>query len=155
MPVYGPLRIVRWPRAMGAASSQDQISEYWQKLARMAPAEVTGFYLTFRAIAVGDLTKEQIASDHIAANWPWVGVVLVVLVKALATRRTASIFSAQRGAVAISSIAFVFWVLTMDHYISFVSAFADRRVSALGAALFTFVVPYFYKGDPPPRPEPG
>jgi hypothetical protein len=146
----GPLRIIRRPTAFGATSPE--IQDYWKKLAMLAPSEVTGFYLTFRPMVVGKLTEEQIKTDALVQWWPWVGVALVVFVRAWATQNT-SWRDAQWKAVAISTVAFMFWVLTMGHHMAYLSNWLNLRVAGILAAVFTFVVPYFYQGDPPPRPE--
>lgn len=155
MATYGALRIVRRPRALGAQG--EEIQEYWERLARIAPSEVTGFYLTFRPLVVGDLSAEEIRSDILAPWWPWIGVALVLFVRVWATRGSPKWSSAQWLPVTVATLAFVLWVVTMGHYIAFLSDLAvlkDARVSAVLAAVFTFVVPYFYKGDPPPAPKP-
>ncbi len=120
-----------------------------------APAEVTGFYLTFRPMVIGNLTSDQVPLDILAPWWPWICVVLVVFVRAWATRG-ASWRDPQWLAVAISTAAFILWVVTMGHYMAYLgdwSLMRDPRVSGILAALFTFVVPYFYRGDPPPKPS--
>lgn len=150
----GPLRIIRQPRAFGAAS--DPLKEYWNKLARLAPAEVTGFYLTFRPMIVGALTPQQIPKDSLAPLWPWIGIALVIFVRWWATRGE-KWWQPQWGAIAISTIAFLLWTITMGHYVAYLSEWAffkDPRVSGALAAVFTFLAPYLYKGDPPPAPQP-
>ena len=81
----GPLRIVRRPKAYGESTTEAKVKDYFVKLASMAPAEVTGFYLTFRPVVVGNLSAEQIRADWLARVYPWICVGLVVLVKLWAT----------------------------------------------------------------------
>jgi uncharacterized membrane protein YhaH (DUF805 family) len=147
----GPLRIVRHATAFGAGSPG--LKDYWEKLAKLAPSEVTGFYLTFRPMVVGKLTDEQIATDPLAQWWPWIGIALVVFVRAWATQNT-SLRDAQWKAVGISAIAFILWVLTMGHHVAYVSNWIDLRIAGILAAVFTFVIPYCYQGDPPQAPVP-
>jgi hypothetical protein len=152
---YGPLRIVRQPYAFGAPTTEDKVKEYWQKLARIAPAEVTGFYLTFRPMVVGALSPQQIPTDVWAPWWPWLCVALVVFVRIWATKKD-KWWEAQWPAVAVSTAAFILWVVSMGHYMAYLSDWTplrDPRTSGICAAIFTFVAPYFYAGDPPPKPE--
>jgi hypothetical protein len=152
----GPLRILRRPRAFGETKNEALVREYWQKLALMAPSEVTGFYLTFRPLVIGNLTPDEIRTDALASWWPWIGVALVVLVRLWATHR-GPWWKGQFGAVSIATVAFILWVITMGHYVAYLSDLTiiqDRRIPAVFAAVFTFIGPYFYKGDPPPAPKP-
>ena len=153
----GPLRIFSRPRAFGEGDGEANLKEYWEKLARLAPSEVTGFYLTFRPMVIGSLTTDQIPQDSLAAWWPWIGVGLVLFVRAWATHGS-SWWRAPWGAVAISTVAFILWVLTMGHHMAMLGDLAilkDPRVSGILAAVFTFVIPYFYPGAPPPKPPGG
>lgn len=150
----GPLRIVRTAKAMGEQTAQDRIQEQWKKLLSIAPAEVTGFYLTLRPAMVGNLTPEQVRADWLASWFPWICVVLAIAVKAWATHKDRW-WKAQWGAVAISTCAFFLWVITMGHYMAVVGDWPllkDTRLSLLATGLFTFLIPYFYKGDLPQRP---
>ena len=152
----GPLRIIQRPRAFGESKGEAGLKEYWEKLAKLAPAEVTGFYLTFRPLVVGSLTPEQIQKDTLAPWWPWIGVLLVIFVRCWATKGSKG-WRPQWGAVAISTGAFILWVTTMGHYMAYLSDWRllqDPRVAAIAAAVFTFLAPYLYPGDPPPKPGP-
>ena len=149
---YGPLRIVRRLRAFG--DQKAGVAEYFERLALMAPAEVTGFYLTFRPVVIGD---KDPATDEFVLFWPVICLLLAIFVRAWATRKNSSLLSAQPVAVAVAALAFLFWVLAMGHQVSWLSSqwpFTDTRAATIGAAIFTFVIPYFYKGDPPPAPQP-
>ena len=154
----GPLRIINKPSAFGGGPKPAAagIAKYSEKLALMAPSEVTAFYVSTHPFVVGNLTVAQLRGDF-AAWVPWICVGLVIVVKALGTRGKTGWSSVQLIPVAFATIAFVLWVLTMGHYMAILSDWSIVQNSrALGfiAALFTFGVPYFYKGSPPDRPEP-
>jgi hypothetical protein len=148
---------------LGAAAAPE-IKDYWEKLAMLAPSEVTGFYLTFRPMVVGKVDEvaqkaaeaagkiADKAPDALVQWWPWIGVALVIFVRAWATQGS-SWRDAQWKAVTISAVAFVLWVLTMGHHIAYISDWVDLRIAGILAAVFTFVIPYFYQGDPPPKPQ--
>lgn len=113
--------------------------------------------MTFRPIVVAKLTVQQVQEDTLARWYPWICVVLVVIVKLWATHRDVW-WRGQWKAVTISTIAFILWVVTMGHYMAIIGDFnwlKDPRYSAVLAGVFTFVLPYIYKGDPPPAPKPG
>lgn len=155
----GPYRIVQQPRAFGTEPSASvKVKELFDRLSRMAPSEVTGIYLALYPTVVGNLTPAQVPKDWLASFWPWCCAVLVVIVKGAGTSKHFKLSTVQWGAVATSVFAFIFWVMTMGHYIAFLSDLPflrDSRVHAVGAVLFTFVIPYFVKGDPPERPRQG
>lgn len=147
----GPLRIIRRPAAMGAQTAEDRIKDYFVKLASIAPAEVTGFYLTFRPVVVGNLTPDQVRADTLARWYPWIGVALVIAVKLWATH-DGPWWRGQWPAVVISTLAFILWVITMGHYMAIIGDWTwlkDARVATVLAGVFTFVLAVFYKGDPP------
>lgn len=151
----GPLRIVRRGRAYGAGDAT--VEDYWKRLAAMAPAEVTGFYLTFHAFLISGRTPEQLSSDGLVSWWPWICFLLAILVRWWATRDGEDWRTGQPIPTAVAALAFVLWVLALGHNIAFISdlpIFADDRVPAILAAVATFVVPIFYKGDPPSRRGP-
>jgi hypothetical protein len=83
-------------------------------------------------------------------------VALVVLVKLWATHDV-RFWRGQWKAVLISTCAFILWVITMGHYMAIIGDWGwlkDSRYSVVLAGVFTFVLPYLYKGDPPPAPKP-
>lgn len=151
----GPLRIVKSAVAMQAGGRGGD--GYIGRLAKMAPAEVIAFYLTFRPVAVGHMTHDQVEADFIALSWPWVCFFLALAFRAWATREDARWLSFQPVPTAVAGVAFMMWVLAMGHEVaglSYLPLFHDPRGPSLLSAVFTFAVPYFYKGDRPRRPSP-
>lgn len=156
----GPLRVIRWPKAYGEGASlgdkaQAEIKDYFVKLASIAPAAVTGFYLTFRPVVVGSLTADQVRADWLAPWFPWICVALAILVKTWETHR-GQWWRGQPGPVAISTCAFLLWVISMGHYMAIIGDWnwlKDPRVAPVLVGLFTFVVTVFVKGDPPSKPQ--
>lgn len=149
----GPLRIIRQPAAYGATNPA---KEYWDKLARLAPTEVTAFYLALRPMVMANLKPDEVAKDTLAPWWPWIGLGLVLFVRWWGTRGE-KWWKPQWGAIAIAMAAFLLWTITMGHYVAYLSEWAfikDARVVGVIAGLFTFVVPYYYKPDAPPAPLP-
>ena len=110
--------------------------EYLTRLVKLIPAEVVALYLSFKEVDSG-----------------WLGIFslvclgLVILVRTLGTSTTKPVRKPrQMKAVAISSVSFVLWVYAMDGY--FLVQFAiPVGVISVAVAVWTFVVPYFYKGD--------
>lgn len=155
----GPLRIIKWPKAYGddapaSVKIEAGIKDYFVKLASIAPATVTGFYLTFRPLVIGNLTPEQVRADWLAPWFPWICVALAVLVKIWETHR-GKWWQGQWGAVGISTFAFLLWVISMGHYMAIIGDWnwlKDARVAPLLVGVFTFVLALLVKGDPPPKP---
>jgi hypothetical protein len=156
----GPLRIIRWPKAYGTDASvkdkvEDGIKDYFVKLASIAPTAVTGFYLTFRPMVIGNLTAEQVRADWLAGWYPWICVGLAIVVKTWETHQ-GEWWRGQWKAVAISTVAFMLWVISMGHYMAIIGDWAwlkDPRFATLLVGVFTFVITIFVKGDPPAKPQ--
>lgn len=152
----GPLRIINRNAAYGGgqAPPTNGLAEYTKRLALMVPSEVTAFYVSMHPFVVGDLKPEQLRNDF-AAWVPWICTLLVIIVKAAGTRDQRGWRSVQPVPVLFATVAFMLWVLTLGHYVAIISDWSmvqNSRAIGFIAALFTFGVPYFYRGDPPPKP---
>ena len=117
------------------------MQDYMERLVKLIPAEVVGLYL----VGIGIIpTGSEIAT----AVWAIVCLFLVVLVRAYATGDKAADpkVTPQWSAVLVSSISFVIWVYNIQGPFQ-VYHLAVPYVGSLSVLLWTFVVPYFYKGD--------
>jgi hypothetical protein len=123
-PRLGPLRI----------TAPDD--EYLGRLVKLIPAEVVALYLTFKEIATSWLSI-----------WAWICLVLVVFVRSHGTRANKK---AQKFAVLVSAVSFALWIYaTGDYLIEFA---LPAGVVSVAVGVWTFIVPYFYKGDQSPAP---
>jgi hypothetical protein len=106
--------------------------DYLTRLVKLIPAEVVALYLTFK----------EVAADWLAI-WATVCLVLVVIVRALGTSGANK--PVQWGAVVVAAVSFVLWIYATGGHIIDVTLPAGVISAAIG--LWTFVVPWFYKGD--------
>jgi hypothetical protein len=113
-------------------------SSYAERLIKLIPAEVVAIYL----FGVG-----TIPSDNFIAilGWSATCLALVVIARAFATRDAAQHLPPQWAAVSISCVSFLIWIFTMPGPLQGFGVLPSF-VGSLVIAVWTFVVPYFYKG---------
>jgi hypothetical protein len=120
----------------GAGDGGNDVKFYLERLVKLIPAEVLSLYLVGHGIIPqGDPTPNLV--------WAGVGVILVVLARAYATADPAQNVGPQWIAVGVAAVSFVIWV--------YVTGAIDipndpTYVGPLVMLVWTFVVPYFYKG---------
>ena len=141
-----PLRITRPPLVKAALrkgrAAQDKptpIQSYMERLVKLIPAEVVGLYLVGQGVI--PLTEKVSL-----VVWSIVCLGLVVLVRAQATGDRANNIAPQWIAVGVSAISFVIWVYNMPGPFQAYQLFIPF-VGSLAVLVWTFVVPYFYKGS--------
>jgi hypothetical protein len=121
----------------GTGSFQD----YLDRLIRLIPAEVVGLYL----VGVGAIPPGQNTGLSV---WTAICFLAVIFVRAMATRDPARHLGPQWMAVAVSAIAFAIWAYTMGGPFLAYHLYVGW-IGALAVLLWTFGVPYLYKGDQP------
>jgi hypothetical protein len=137
----GPFRIEK-PAGAGTqtdADPADAFRSYMDRLIKLIPGEALGAYLTIRGIFSGPGEP----SPYLP-YLPLLGLALVLVSRIWGTRPSGGTASQPIG-VALAAIAFVLWVLGMGH--SFIGAPIDGRVASTLIVVFSFIVPYFYKGE--------
>ncbi len=128
------LRIEKAP-----AAGPDTFPGYLDRLVKLIPAEVVGLYL----VGVGVIPAGQNVG---MAAWAGICFLAVILVRALATRDPARNLGPQWVAVMVSAVAFAVWSYTMGGPFVAYHLYIGW-IGALAVLLWTFVVPFFYKGD--------
>lgn len=131
----GPFRVNK-PTAVAAdgSAAPPHGDEWLTRLVKLVPAEVISVYL---------------AGIELAKTWPgiWtlVCLLLVILVRTVGTRQSNK--PIQWIAVSVAAISFVIWVYaTGGHLLSWTLP-PDSGIASLAVLLWTFLVPFFYKGD--------
>ncbi len=121
------------------APQPDDFKAYMQRLLRLIPAEVITLYLTFRGLAD--------PHSKFAYWWSAICLVLVVVLRIFGTRATGgSIWTFQKIAVGVAAVSFILWVYGMgDTILGF--AIGEPIWINASIAIWTIVVPLFYKGD--------
>ncbi len=122
-----------------AATIPSPMQWYMERLVKLIPCEVVGLYL----VGNGMIPAETKIATVI---WSIVCLLLVVLVRSQATGDKANNISPQWAAVGISSMSFVIWVYNMPGPFQAYNL-AIPFVGSLAVLVWTFVVPYFYKGS--------
>lgn len=134
-----PFRIRKRFAAAGDETSSG-LKDYLERLLKLIPGEVVGIYL----IGVGLIpTTYKIPLTTVPGLWGWTGIclVLVLIARAYGTADP----KPQWLAVFVALVSFVIWVYTIGGPF----AASGLYVSWLGSLLvlvWTFLVPYFYKG---------
>ena len=135
-----PLRIRAGQTTLEANSDSTSTSDdYLTRLVKLVPAEVIALYLSFKASA------ESI--DHLPL-WGFICLLLVILVRTVGTKQTGKPF--QLIAVLVAVISFILWIYGIGQKIwplDFAFGWLSGAFSSISIGVWTFVVPYFYKGD--------
>lgn len=137
----GPFRIEKpvGIRATAEDNPGDAFRSYMDRLIKLIPGEALGAYLTIRGIFSGPGEPSPVLP-----YLPVLGLALVLISRIWGTRPPGGTAPQPIG-VALAAIAFVLWVLGMGH--SFIGAPIDGRIASTLIVVFSFVVPYFYKGE--------
>jgi hypothetical protein len=125
----------------------DVVQQYLARIIKLIPAEIVALYQGVRGI----VATAASAGDPDAASWlgllPWCGAALVIFVRMWGTRDgTGSWRTVQWGAVAIATISFVIWVISLGNPIALLPL-NKPWVGSVLLMVWPFFVPYFYKGD--------
>ncbi len=152
---YAPLRI--WKSApvvvsksgMERATTASDIKEtpYYERLIKLIPAEIISIYM----IGKGVIPNTQASSGE-TASWIWAGVCLLLLLffRIKASSSSGKLADAQWPSVFISSISYLIWLYNMGGILDSMSFYEHYKyIGALAILVWTFLVPYFYKGEEP------
>jgi hypothetical protein len=133
------MRIEQPSAVRAAATGQEQVKYYLDRLLKMIPAEVISLYLIGQGV---------VPTENMIAGFVWAAVCLigVVALRAWGTADQRANKPTDWVHVIISSVAFVIWVYTLG------GPFAQAGIQlpwlgSLVVLAWTFFVPFFY-----PRP---
>ena len=111
--------------------------EYLTRLVKLIPAEIIALYLSIKGTFGAHTEALRI--------WGLVCLVLVILVRAIATKSNQSI---QGLAVLVAAISFILWVSAGGNQIGWgADWFSWLTYPEAVVGVWTFLVPYIYKGD--------
>jgi energy-coupling factor transporter transmembrane protein EcfT len=124
------------------AEAAEPSDPYLARLVKLVPAEVLALYVALKVV-----------TDGFPGVWALICLLLVLLVRTVGTKQAGK--PIQWIAVGVASLSFVLWVYaTGGHLLAWELPTSPEKVAktAQGAvsaaiAVWTFVVPYFYKGD--------
>ena len=112
---------------------------YMARLVKLVPAEVIAIYLTFKSIMDG--TGQPFV-------WGLICLILVIIVRTFGTHQPGK--SPQYLAVLVAVISFILWVCAMGGTIlppQLGISSLSPQIWSVAIGVWTFLVPYFYKGD--------
>ena len=117
------------------SSASKEGDEYVQRLIKLIPSEVLALYLTFHEIATSWL-----------GIWALICLALVILVRTVGTHKAGK--PIQFISVAVAAISFVIWVYaTGGYFLQFKPPENLPGITSVSVGVWTFIIPYFYKGD--------
>jgi hypothetical protein len=141
------------PVAPGAAAGEG-VRPYLGRLVVLIPGEVVSLYLA-GASFVGSAAPDAPPSDR-WLGLGWAGFCLIVLwvTRTAGTRDGAKKVPPEWGSVAISTVAYLIWLYNVGCPLDLIGIPFNGKVGFLLMLGWTFLVPYFYKGEEPPPPMP-
>lgn len=119
----------------------NDFKSYLDRLIKMIPGEVIGLYL----VGIGAISQNS-APRLVLVIWAIFCLVCVFLARIYGTKEPGK--PPQWPLIVISAVSFVIWIYTMPS--GPFDAFG-AYIPVLGSLLvlgWTFVIPFFYKGDP-------
>jgi hypothetical protein len=124
--------------ASAAPAANTATQQYMERLIKLIPAEVVAIYL----VGIGVIPPDAKLGKAI---WAVVCLGLVVLSRAYATSDQANKIPTEWKSVFVSSVSFTIWVYNMPGPFQ-AYGLEVSYIGALAVLVWTFVVPYFYKG---------
>jgi len=143
----------------GEGPAPDIGKEYIDRLVKLIPSEVVGLYIAGKGVIQAKFDP-AITPPPAGEDWYWIGWTLVcflavILSRAWATRDPETGTPPQWGAVAIAALSFVFWIYTLGDIFSRVTPhYWSPVIGTLTVMVWTFLVPFFYKGDEAEKKKP-
>ena len=145
--IYDPVRPAVAAAAVPAGAGPDtgvpspppkKGDQYFERLLKLVPAEVLALYITFKEIAASWL-----------GIWAAICLVIVVFVRTVGTAQAGK--PIQVAAVVVATVSFILWVYaTGGYFLQFKLPEKMPGIISVAVGVWTFMVPYFYKGDPEP-----
>ncbi len=124
-----------------------ELQQYLARILKLIPAEVVALYQGVRGVMETAAAGGDLDAKAWLAWLPWAAFVLVIFVRAWGTRDSSGSWrTVQWGAVAISAVSLVVWIISLGHPIAGVQLGKPWLGSVL-LMVWPFLVPYFYKGD--------
>lgn len=129
-----------------AQAGADASQQFLARVLKLIPAEVIALYQGVHGVVDGAAKSDPGARDFLV--WlPWVGLALVLFVRAWGTRdATGSWKTVQWGAVIIAAVSFAVWVISLGHVIAPWGA-VEPWAGSVALLVWPFLIPYFYRGS--------
>jgi energy-coupling factor transporter transmembrane protein EcfT len=118
----------------GGAEPEQKGDPWLTRLVKLVPSEVIAVYL-----AGVELAKTWLGI------WAFICLLLVFVARTLGTKEQGK--PIQWVAVLVSIISFVIWIYATGGEFFNLKLPPDKGIASIAVLLWTFLVPYFYKGD--------
>jgi hypothetical protein len=143
------------PVAPGAAPADEGVRPYLGRLVVLIPGEVVSLYLA-GANFVGSAAADAPPSDRwLALGWAGFCLVVLWVIRAAGTGDDVKKVPPEWGSVIISTVAYLIWLYNVGCPLDLIGIPFNGKLGFLLMLGWTFIVPYFYKGEePPPPPAP-
>ncbi len=135
------MQAIRGLRVRSGNGTAGTADPFLAKLVKLVPAEVVSLYMAGSGIIQTDAASKV----SLLAGWTGVCLVLVVLVRARATRSATG--RTQWSAVAIAAVSYVVWVYAMGGVFASYPSIHSPVLGALAVLLWTFVAPMLVRAD--------
>ncbi len=147
--MFAPFRIQRpLSKAQRAAlPSTRSPDSYAERLLKLVPAEAIALYLAGRGVITG--SPDPVAGldpQSALLGWGILGLVIVVALRWWGTADRKLGESPQIGAVIVSAISYLVWIYSLgDSFKDY--GVHDPKLGGLLVIVWTFVVPFIYRGS--------
>jgi hypothetical protein len=133
-----PFRITYQSLKKVANEPEAGLQDYLGRLIKLIPAEVISLYL----VGKGIIEKDQ----NWLLGWTIFCLLAVLVVRLYGTAEPKENKPPQLLAVAIACVSYMVWVYSMGDIFAMLN-FHNPKAGSLMVLGWSFVVPYFYKGD--------
>ncbi|PSB26739.1 hypothetical protein [Stenomitos frigidus] len=139
-----PFRITRPSIKRVAADKADGLKDYLGRLIKLIPAEVISLYLVGKGVIATGQASETPLSYWIV--WTVFCLVAVLVVRIFGTADPKENQPPQILAVLIACVSYLVWIYSMGDVFALLNLY-EPKLGSLMVLGWSFVVPYFYKGD--------
>jgi len=139
-----PFRITHSSVKRVAVAQSEEFKDYLGRLIKLIPAEVISLYL----VGKGVISTRDVAETPLIYWILWTGfcLVTVFIVRVFGTADRKEGQLAQIPAVLIACISYLVWIYSMGDVFNLLKIY-EPKLASLMVLGWSFVVPYFYKGD--------
>ena len=120
-------------------SATPSFDTYFGRLLKLIPTEVIGLYLVGKGAIPAD-------AHWTLVIWAIITACSVVIVRFFGTMDAIAPRKVQWLTVVISLVSFMIWIYSMGDVFSYFGLYVPH-IGSLLVLIWTFLVPFFYKGD--------
>ncbi|PZV09906.1 MAG: hypothetical protein DCF22_17765 [Leptolyngbya sp.] len=139
-----PFRINRPSVKRVAAGKSEEVKDYLGRLVKLIPAEVISLYLVGKGVIGAGQATETPLSYWIV--WTIFCFLAVVVARLFGTADPKENQPPQIPAVLIACVSYLVWVYSMGDVFALLKLY-EPKLGSLLVLGWSFVVPYFYRGD--------